>query len=121
MDCCNYVEAYSAGGHFYQQQQQYFCYDNGNAAYAGYDAAPISNTIEINARYNGAIPTTYPTGRLSRAHILYDSPIRTPTGSALDIARKNQIVSERSLFCPLVASAIILFVKRACTQGNTTR
>ncbi|EFN82830.1 hypothetical protein EAI_07273 [Harpegnathos saltator] len=64
MDCCNYVEAYSAGGHFYQQQQQqqqYFCYDNGNAAYAGYDAAPISNAIEINARYNGAIPTTYPT------------------------------------------------------------
>ncbi|XP_014480737.1 PREDICTED: uncharacterized protein LOC106747588 isoform X2 [Dinoponera quadriceps] len=67
MDCCNYVEAYSAGGHFYQQQQQqqqqqqYFCYDNGNAAYAGYDAAPISNAIEINARYNGAIPATYPT------------------------------------------------------------
>ncbi|XP_032668782.1 uncharacterized protein LOC116842980 isoform X2 [Odontomachus brunneus] len=65
MDCCNYVEAYSTGGHFYQQQQQqqqqYFCYDNGNAVYAGYDAAPISNTIEINARYNGAIPTAYPT------------------------------------------------------------
>lgn len=78
MDCCNYVEAYSAGGHFYQQQQQqYFCYDNSNAAYAGYDAAPISNAIEINARYNGAIPTTYPTGRLSRTH-MHDSPICTP-------------------------------------------
>lgn len=63
MDCCNYIEAYAAGGHFYQQQQQYFCYDNGSVAYTGYDAAPISNAIDINARYNGAIPPTYPTGR----------------------------------------------------------
>lgn len=63
MDCCNYIEAYAAGGHFYQQQQQYFCYDNGSVAYTGYDAAPISNAIDINARYNGAMPPTYPTGR----------------------------------------------------------
>ncbi|XP_012223031.1 uncharacterized protein [Linepithema humile] len=63
MDCCNYIEAYAAGGHFYQQQQQqqYFCYDNGSTVYAGYDAAPISNAIDINARYNGAIPSMYPT------------------------------------------------------------
>lgn len=68
MDCCNYIEAYAAGGHFYQQQQQqYFCYDNGSAAYTGYDAAPISNAIDINARYNGAIPPTYPTGRKRNA------------------------------------------------------
>lgn len=69
MDCCNYIEAYAAGGHFYQQQQQqqqYFCYDNGSAVYAGYEAAPISNAIDINARYNGTIPSTYPTGRLSQ-------------------------------------------------------
>ncbi|XP_012523026.2 uncharacterized protein LOC105828967 isoform X2 [Monomorium pharaonis] len=66
MDCCNYIEGYAAGGHFYQQQQQqqqqqYFCYDNGSVAYTGYDAAPISNAIDINARYNGAIPPAYPT------------------------------------------------------------
>lgn len=67
MDCCNYIEAYAAGGHFYQQQQQYFCYDNGSVAYTGYDAAPISNAIDINARYNGAIPPTYPTGRKRNA------------------------------------------------------
>lgn len=68
MDCCNYIEAYAAGGHFYQQQQQqqqYFCYDNGSAAYGGYETAPISNAIDINARYNGTIPSTYP-GRLSQ-------------------------------------------------------
>ncbi|KAG7210910.1 hypothetical protein KM043_016287 [Ampulex compressa] len=60
MDCCNYVEAYPPGGHFYQQQQHYFCYDNANPAYAGYDAVPISNGIEHGARYNGNLPPAYP-------------------------------------------------------------
>lgn len=62
MDCCNYVEAYTGGGHFYQQQH-YFCYDNANTEYAGYEPPPISSAIETSARYNGAIPPAYPTGR----------------------------------------------------------
>ncbi|XP_076545311.1 uncharacterized protein LOC117609522 isoform X4 [Osmia lignaria lignaria] len=60
MDCCNYVEAYTGGGHFYQQQH-YFCYDNANTEYAGYEPPPISTAIETSARYNGAIPPAYPT------------------------------------------------------------
>lgn len=60
MDCCNYVEAYAGGGHFYQQQP-YFCYDNANPGYAGYEPPPISNAIEAAARYNGALPPAYPT------------------------------------------------------------
>ncbi|XP_076182662.1 uncharacterized protein LOC143154393 [Ptiloglossa arizonensis] len=60
MDCCNYVEAYAGGGHFYQQQH-YFCYDNTNAVYGGYQPPPISAAIETGARYNGAMPPAYPT------------------------------------------------------------
>ncbi|XP_043258183.1 uncharacterized protein LOC122400671 [Colletes gigas] len=60
MDCCNYVEAYAGGGHFYQQQH-YFCYDNANAVYGGYESPPISAAIETNARYNGSMPPAYPT------------------------------------------------------------
>ncbi|CAL7934852.1 unnamed protein product [Xylocopa violacea] len=60
MDCCNYVEAYAAGGHFYQQQH-YFCYDNTSNDYDGYEPPPISSSIETSARYNGSIPPGYPT------------------------------------------------------------
>ncbi|XP_076293680.1 uncharacterized protein LOC143215439 isoform X1 [Lasioglossum baleicum] len=58
MDCCNYVEAYAAGGHFYQQQH-YFCYDNPNPVYAGYEPAPIAAAIDNNPRYNGPVPPGY--------------------------------------------------------------
>ncbi|XP_061940325.1 uncharacterized protein LOC107995422 isoform X2 [Apis cerana] len=59
MDCCNYVEAYAAGSHFYQQQH-YFCYDNMNTDYGGYEPPPISNAIETSARYNGTVTPAYP-------------------------------------------------------------
>nr|XP_033336599.1 uncharacterized protein LOC117226419 [Megalopta genalis] len=58
MDCCNYVEAYAAGGHFYQQQH-YFCYDNPSPVYAGYEPAPIAAAIDNNPRYNGPVPPGY--------------------------------------------------------------
>ncbi|XP_017797756.1 PREDICTED: uncharacterized protein LOC108578857 [Habropoda laboriosa] len=57
MDCCNYVEAYAGGGHFYQQQH-YFCYENAATDYGGFS---ISAAIETNARYNGTVPPAYPT------------------------------------------------------------
>ncbi|XP_071870333.1 uncharacterized protein [Bombus fervidus] len=60
MDCCNYVEAYAAGSHFYQQQH-YFCYDNASTDYGGYESPPISSAIETTARYNGTVPPAYPT------------------------------------------------------------
>ncbi|CAK9816850.1 hypothetical protein ANTQUA_LOCUS9129 [Anthophora quadrimaculata] len=60
MDCCNYVEAYAGGGHFYQQQH-YFCYENATTDYGGYEPPPISAAIETTARYNGTIPPAYPT------------------------------------------------------------
>ncbi|XP_043515544.1 uncharacterized protein LOC122531565 [Frieseomelitta varia] len=61
MDCCNYVEAYAAGSHFYHQQQQhYFCYDNASNDYGGYEPQPISTAIETTARYNGTVPPGYP-------------------------------------------------------------
>ncbi|CAK9801977.1 hypothetical protein ANTPLA_LOCUS3035 [Anthophora plagiata] len=60
MDCCNYVEAYAGGGHFYQQQH-YFCYENATTDYGGYEPPPISAAIETTARYNGTVPPAYPT------------------------------------------------------------
>ncbi|XP_023288524.1 uncharacterized protein LOC105702537 [Orussus abietinus] len=57
MDCCNYVQPYTGAGHFYQQH--HFCYDNMNA-HAAYAAAPVSNAVEVNARYN-RLPPAYPT------------------------------------------------------------
>ena len=60
MDCCNYVEAYAAGSHFYQQQH-YFCYENASTDYGGYEPPPISSAIETTARYNGTVPPAYPT------------------------------------------------------------
>ncbi|XP_008558763.1 uncharacterized protein LOC103579207 isoform X1 [Microplitis demolitor] len=66
MDCCNYVQPYHPGhSHFYQQQ--HFCYDNTNMnGYAttstAYATAPISDSIEANARYarlQAAYPTDY--------------------------------------------------------------
>ncbi|CAD6234650.1 GSCOCG00002035001-RA-CDS [Cotesia congregata] len=64
MDCCNYVQPYHPGhGNFYQQQ--HFCYDN-MTGYAttstAYGTAPISDSIEVNARYarlQAAYPTDY--------------------------------------------------------------
>ncbi|XP_015439127.1 PREDICTED: uncharacterized protein LOC107194076 [Dufourea novaeangliae] len=60
MDCCNYVEAYAGGGHFYQQQH-YFCYDNVNQGYNGYEPPPIAGGIEGNQRYSGPMPPGYST------------------------------------------------------------
>ncbi|KAK2588145.1 hypothetical protein KPH14_004195 [Odynerus spinipes] len=78
MDCCNYVEPYTPGTHFYQQQQHhhhhhhqlsqqqqqqqqgYFCYNNASVApYTNYGAAPITNMLEANARYNAVLPPAY--------------------------------------------------------------
>lgn len=87
MDCCNYVEAYTPGAHFYQQQhhhqqqqeqhqqhqqqqqhhqqQQAYFYNNSSVApYVNYGTTPISNMLEANARHNAVLPAAYhPTGR----------------------------------------------------------
>ncbi|XP_011305049.1 uncharacterized protein [Fopius arisanus] len=106
MDYCNYVQPYPGHGHFYQQ---HFCYDNMNG-YAGYGAAPIADTIEVNARYarlHAAYPTDYvynpkearlrkamreQNRELSRQSVL-SAPISTPDNSTSNTGSNSTPVS----------------------------